>query len=247
MTAFVHKQVTVVAVSSSHLRRPLSCVSWLLLFSLSLLVTAPIQNGPRQPGCGLELCSGMALAGRQSNGIAQPELLASSTIRYTIFRRACPAHAPAHAPAHGSAYTIIYADALASSQSINQLTNPAAQSISRSGRALADVTVMLLPNTGKMTFSPPGAAGHGTRKWVRLVGVDSAATALQACSSTLVPANTHHAGAAMERCQVLVLVAVSSWQLPVSHSGSPPHWFAVASTLVYQINQIKSNQIKPIK
>lgn len=65
-----------------------------------------------------------------------------------------------------------------------------------------------------MTFSPPGAAGHGTRKWVRLVGVDSAATALQACSSTLVPANTRHAGAAMERCQVLVLVAVPSWQLP---------------------------------
>lgn len=108
------------------------------------------------------------------------------------------------------------------------LINPAAQLINRSGRALADVTVMLLPNTAKMTFSPPGAAGHGTRKWVRLVDVDSAATALQACSSILVPANTRHAGAAMERCQVLVLVAVPSWQLPWPQR-SPPHWFAVAS------------------
>jgi hypothetical protein len=80
--------------------------------------------------------------------------------------------------------------------------------------------MLLLPNTGKMTFSPPGAAGHGTRKWVRLVGVDSAATALQACSSTAVPENTHHAGAAMERCQVLVLVVVPSWELLVSHNGA---------------------------
>lgn len=113
----------------------------------------------------------------------------------------------------------------ASSQSINQLIkqfgSPINQSINRSGRALADVIVMLLPNTGKMTFSPPGAAGHGTRKWVRLVGVESAATALQACSSryssTLaLPASTHPAGAAMERCQVLVLVVVPSWQLPGS-------------------------------
>lgn len=89
----------------------------------------------------------MALAGRQSNGIAQPELLASSTIRYTMFQRACPALAPAHV----SVQTRLQADAPASSQSINQLidqsNNPAAQSINRSGRAVADVTVMLLPNT----------------------------------------------------------------------------------------------------
>lgn len=99
MTAFVHKQVIVVAVSSSHLRRPLSCVSWLLLFSLSLLVTAPIQMALGSRDVDSSYAVAWHLQGANQTGSPNPNCwpLVRYGTRYSG-EHVQPMHQPMHQP-----------------------------------------------------------------------------------------------------------------------------------------------------